>query len=247
MQISSSTAASAATASSPVVDQVKRQAAILADDSGASTREKIDAYVAIFKSMAQSANSGSGWFQQSSQADRDAVNAVMSTASTARDIRQAADDFSARGMRADRNTNVMADQIKYLDSLPDDRQQMIFAGTASLDQTGSLNSWKAFLQQNADGRARQLADEAAARPAVKITLSDRAKAALGQSPKAEDPASAALATLTGPAAGRSIASTALQMLQDAADMRADARDKARDAAADPGRRYEAGDHLDASI
>ncbi|MGH1561037.1 hypothetical protein ACRAWD_31645 [Caulobacter segnis] len=123
--------------------------------------QKVDAYIAITKAMAQSANAGSGWFQQSTQADRDAVNAVMDSSSMAKRIRQSADDFNSRGMRGGRNGNVMADQLNYLNGLSDTQQKMIFAGTASLDQTGSLDSWKGFLQQNADARDQQLAAETA--------------------------------------------------------------------------------------
>ena len=244
MQVSPSTTASVASTSGSVVDQVKRQAAILSDASGASTAEKTDAYISIFKAMAQSANTGAGWFQQSTQADRDAVNAIMDTASVARDIRQAADDFNARGMRADRTTNVMADQIRYLDSLPDQQQKMIFAGTASFEQTGSLDSWKAFLQQNADGRTKQLADEAAATPAVKVTLSDAARKALGQdtaATPATDPASKALETLTRSQSGPTIAETALRMLEDAAARQDALKDRN---ILTPG--YQAGDHIDAT-
>jgi hypothetical protein len=242
MQVSSpAVPGAAALAPSPLVDQVKRRAAILADGSGAATADKVAAYTSIMKAMTQSGVTGAGWFQQSSQADRDAVNAVMDTASTARDIRQAADDFNARGMRADRTTNVMADQIRYLNSLHEAQQMLIFAGTASLDQTPTLDSWKAFLQQNADARDRQMADEAAETPAVKVILSDKAKAALGASgaASADDPAASALATLTASDPGVTVAGAALKMLEDAADRRAAAK-------ADALRVYQVGDQIDTS-
>jgi hypothetical protein len=259
MQVSSATSPTATTSTgSSLVDQIKRQAAILADDSGATNDQKVDAYIAITKAMAQSANAGSGWFQQSTQADRDAVNAVMDSSSMAKQIRQSADDFNARGMRGSRDGNVMADQLNYLNGLSETQQKMIFAGTASLDQTGSLDSWKGFLQQNADARDQQLAAEAPGSSAVKVTLSDDAKAAMVQSKdgvKAEtaDPSADALAALAKGGEDDGVAGAALKMLQKAAEQRAEAREKAQieentKAPAEQSKTsYEAGQTVDARI
>lgn len=178
---------------------MRQKAAILADGSGASDDQKLDAYLAISRAIAQSASTGTGWFQQSTQADRDAVNAVMDNSTMAKQIRAAGDAFNARGLRAPRDTNVMAAQLADLNGLSDFDQKMIFASTASLDQTGSLESWKASLQENADGRARQLQAETAT--AVTITLSDEAKAALAAGPSASavitDPAKLRLVDMAG--------------------------------------------------
>lgn len=251
MQVSSTTAAAAApSTSSSLVDQIKKQASLLADDSGASNDQKVDAYLAISKAIAQSASTGAGWFQQSTQADRDAVNAIMDGSFMAKQIRQAADDFNARGGRASRSSNVMADQLDYLNGLSETQQKMIFAGTASLDQTGSLDSWKGFLQQNADGRDQQMAGEGA----VKVTLSDKAKAAIAQAEGDDgettdrDPAVSALAALGASNAGDGVVGAALKMLEKAAADRAEAREKARAEKADKTQvHYEAGDHVDTSV
>lgn len=255
MQVSSATSPARTSATNlSLVDQIKRQAAILADDSGATDDQKIDAYLAISKAVAQSANSGSGWFQQSTQADRDAVNAVMDGSSMARQIRQSADDFNARGMRGRRDGNVMADQLDYLNGLPEMQQKMIFAGTASLDQTGSLDSWKGFLEQNAAARDQQLATEATS-SAVRVTLSDDAKAAIdparnGAKADGSDAGTAALATLAK-SDDDGVAGAALKMLQKAAERRAEAREQAESDAklklARPDGVPEAGRKLDARI
>lgn len=226
MRVSWATSAIATTSTgASLVDQIKRQAAMLADDSEATNDQKIDAYIAISRAMAQSANSGSGWFQQSTQADRDAVNSVMDSSSTAKRIRQSADDFNARGMRGGRDGNVMADQLNYLNGLSDTQQKMIFAGTASLDQTGSLDSWKDFLRRNAEARDQQLAGETSGTSPVKVTLSESAKEALAPS-KSEAKADAtesgadALATLAKSGEGDGLAGAALKMLRKAAEQRA---------------------------
>ncbi|KQV57004.1 MULTISPECIES: hypothetical protein [unclassified Caulobacter] len=259
MQVSSAITPNAtAQTGSPLVDQVKRQAAILADDSGATNDQKVEAYIAISKAMAQSASAGSGWFQQSTQADRDAVNAVLDGSDVAKQIRQAADDFNARGMRGGRNGNVMADQLGYLNGLPATQQKMIFAGTASLDQTASLDGWKAFLQQNVEARDQQLAAEAPKRSAVKVTLTDEAKAVMARSKDGAEPSASgdpgATVTLT---LGRNdeggVAEAALKMLQSAADRRleaeerADAKEKAKTALGQTTDVYEAGQAIDALI
>lgn len=259
MQVSSATSSTATTSTgSSLVDQIKRQASILADDSGATNDQKVDAYIAISKAMAQSVNAGSGWFQQSTQADRDAVNAIMDGSSMAKQIRQSADAFNARGARGSRDSNVMADQLDYLNGLSDTQQKMIFAGTASLDQTGSLDSWKGFLQKNADARDQQLAAETSEPAAVKVTLSESAKAALAQPEagakvEASDPGADALSVLAKGTADDGVAGAALKMLQNAAEQRAEAHEKARgDEKASAEREqsnepYEAGQNLDARI
>ncbi len=198
MQVTASNAASIPPVST-FADQMRQKAAILADGSGASDDQKLDAYIAISRAMAQSASTGTGWFQESTQADRDAVNAVMDNSTMAKQIRAAGDAFNARGLRAPRDTNVMAAQLADLNSLSDFDQKMIFASTASLDQTGTLESWKASLQENADGRARQLQAETAT--AVTVTLSDEAKAALAKDANASavitDPTKLRLVDMAG--------------------------------------------------
>ena len=210
-----------------VVAEVKRQAAILADGSGASDQEKISAYGTIMKAYADSADSIGSWFKSSTQEERDAVNAAVNNSSMSQRIRDAADNFNARGMRGDRTTNVMANQIEYLNGLSDLDQQLIFAGTAQINQTPTLESWKGFLQENADGRARQLADEANKeidKSPVKVTLSDGAKKALE--------------ALTQDRTEETPAEAALRMLRKAAEERAEARDD---------KPYVAGDKIDTAV
>jgi len=209
------------------VAEVKRQAAILADGSSASDQDKVTAYASIMRAYADSSNSGSGWFQGTTQEERDAVNAILDGSSMSKQIRKAADDFNARGMSGDRTTNVMAGQIDHLNGLSDLQQQMIFAGTALTVQTPTLESWKGFLQENADGRAKQMADEAAeeaGKSPVKVTLSDEAKKALE--------------TLTQDRAEETPAEAALRMLRKAAEERAEARDD---------KPYAAGDKVDTAV
>ncbi len=200
------------------VEDVLRQAAILADGSSASDEQKIDAYVAIRKAFASPA--ASDWFQSSTQAGRDAVNAALNGA-MGKQIQQAADAFSARGMSAPREGNVMAGQIDALSRMSMTQQKMIFAGTASLDQTGTLESWKSFLQTQADGRDQQLAAERAEKTAkadkasaVQVSLSDDAKAALD-----------ALTNEDGPGG---VTEAALSMLRKAAEDRAETRSRKDD-------------------
>lgn len=209
-----------------VVAVVLRQSAILADGSGASDDQKIDAYVAIGKALYTSDQGRADWFKSSTQADRDALNAAWNNSTIAKQIRQAADDFNARGMRTSREGNVMADQIVALSRMSPQQQKMIFAGTASLEQTGTLESWKAFLQTNADGREQQLAEEKAEKAektgkgaAVQVSLSDDAKAALD--------------TLTDENRVAGVAEAALGMLRKAAEERAEAKAK-KDRAEEPG-------------
>jgi hypothetical protein len=221
MQVSSVAAAPPVSSGAGVVDEIKRLASILADGSGASDDQKVDAYIAIRKSFNSSGRAG--WFQSSTQADRDSVNASLNTSDMSKRIMQAADGFSARGMRASRETNVMASQIEALSGMSALQQKMVFAGTASLEQTDTLESWKGFLQENADGRERQMAaerkDAERQTPATRVTLSDDAKAALDDGAKA-------LATLTNEERPGDIATAALGMLKDAAEKLGAAKDQA---------------------
>ncbi|WP_454715209.1 hypothetical protein [Caulobacter segnis] len=208
-----------------VVAEVMRQAAILADDSGASEDQKIDAYIAISTAIVTSAAGRTGWFQQSTQADRDALNATWNNSAVSKQIRKAADDFNARGMSAPREGNVMADQIVHLNKMSATQQKMVFAGSASLEQTPTIEGWKAFLQEHADGRDRQLAAEKAEKTskdeAVQVSLSDDAKAALE--------------ALTDENRVGGVAEAALGMLRKAAEERAEAKAEAeKDHAQSPG-------------
>jgi hypothetical protein len=89
------------------------------------------------------------------------------------------------------------------------------------------------MQKSADYGAAQLAEAAAARPAVKVTLSSAAKAALNTKPgeaaasETDDGARKALDMLAKPKASLSAANVALSMLQRAADDKAKADEKAR--------------------
>jgi hypothetical protein len=240
VQVSSLSSSSTPPSSGGVVEQVKRLAGVLADGSGASDQDKITAYTSILKAYADSSNSGSGWFQSSTQDERDAVNAVLDTSSMAQQIRKAADDFNARGMSADRTTNVMASQISYLNGLSDMQQQLIFAGSALTAQTPTLESWKGFLQENADGRAKQMADEAAEKAPVKVTLSDQAKAALAAEPS---PDKQALDALAKGDVEDGVAGAALRMLRKAAEERAEAADRK----AGEAKPYEIGDAVDKAV
>ncbi|MBO9543096.1 hypothetical protein [Caulobacter sp.] len=224
MQVSATTpSAPAPPATGGVVAEVMRQAAILADDSGASEDQKIDAYIAISTAIVTSAAGRAGWFQQSTQADRDALNATWNNSAVSKQIRKAADDFNARGMSAPREGNVMADQIAHLNKMSATQQKMIFAGTSSLDQTPTIEGWKAFLQENADGRDQQLAAEKAEKAskeqAVQVSLSDDAKAALE--------------ALTDENRVGGVAEAALGMLRKAAEERAEAKAE-KDRAKEPG-------------
>jgi hypothetical protein len=213
------------TSAGGVVGEVMRQSAILADGSGASDDQKIDAYVAIGKALYASDQGRADWFKSSTQADRDALNAAWNNSAISKQIRQAADDFNARGMRAPRDGNVMADQIVHLNRMSASQQKMVFAGTASLDQTPTLESWKAFLQENADGRDQQLAAEKAEKiskdKTVQVSLSDDAKAALD--------------ALTDKNRVGGVAEAALGMLRKAAEKRAtDRAEKETERPASPG-------------
>ena len=201
-----------------VVAEVLRQSAILADGSSASDDQKIDAYVAIGKALYASDQGRADWFKSSTQADRDALNAAWNNSAISKQIRQAADAFNARGMSTPREGNVMADQIVHLNKMSASQQKMIFAGTASLDQTPTLESWKAFLQENANIRDQQLAAEKAEKAkktskdeAVQVSLSDDAKAALE--------------ALTDENRVGGVAEAALGMLRKAAEERAEAKAK----------------------
>lgn len=242
MQISSLSSAPAASSGGGMVEQVKRLASVLADGSAASDQEKITAYTSIMKAYADSANSGGGWFQSSTQGERDAVNLVLDKSSMAQQIHKAADDFNARGMSADRTTNVMASQISYLNGLPDLQQQLIFAGSAVVAQTPTLESWKGFLQEHSDGRAKQIADEAAEKAPVKVTLSDEAKAALAAE---EAPDKQALDALTKGDVEDGVAGAALSMLRKAAEARAEATADRRKAA--EAQVYEPGDAINKAV
>lgn len=262
MQISTTphTTPAPASGSSNVVEKMKQQAAILADGSGASDQEKLDAYKSIFSTMNQSSRSGTGWFQQSTQSDRDAVNEVFSNSSMSKRVRAAADDLNRFGMSQARGTNTPQKTLAHLNSMSEFEQALAAAGSAE----GSLESFKSFLQSNADATDKLIAadkaeqDAKASKNAVKVTLSDKAKAALNQAQGADDaatsddPATAALASLSKTDQNDGIAGAALKMLQKAAEDRAEAKDEAKDekvaaTSVTSKRTYAAGDNIDTSI
>lgn len=262
MQISTTpqTSPAPASGSSNVVEMMKHQAAVLADGSGASDQEKLDAYKSILSTMNQSSRSGAGWFQQSTQADRDAVNAIMDNSAMSKRVLAAADALNQFGMSQPRETNATRATLEHLNGMPSFEQDLAVAGTFE----GGVEAFKSFLQVNAAGRDEQIAadkaekDAKANKSAVTVTLSDKAKAALSQVQGADDaatsdtPAAAAVAALSKTDQGDSIASAALRMLQKAAESRVQVEDHAKNRRAEAetansNRAYEVGDNINTSI
>jgi len=261
MHVSAQSTSSATSTSSGIVDQLKKQASIVADGSGASDEEKVAAYTSIMRSMAQSGNTGSGWYQSSTQADRDALNDIMQNSSIAKRVQAAADNFNRAGMSGSRETNVAAKNLERFNGMPSIDQQLVVAGTAL---SGGVEDFRRFLENNAQAREAQIttdraeSDKTASKSAVKVTLSDDAKAALAQSQDgtkadAADPAAAAVAALAKGGEGDGVAGAALKMLQKAAEQWADSREKAQgeevtNAEAEQTKEpYRAGQNVDAQI
>lgn len=261
MQVSPRSTGLATSTPSGIVDQLKRQVSIVADGSGASDEEKVAAYTSIMRSMAQSANTGSGWYQSSTQADRDALNDIMQNSSIAKRVQAAADNFNRAGMSGSRESNVAAKNLERFNGMSSIDQQLVVAGTAL---SGGVEDFRSFLENNAQAREAQIAvDRAensrmASSNLVEVTLSDDAKATLAQSQNgteadAADPAAAAVASLARGGEDDGVAGAALKMLRKAAEQRAEAREPTKGEerggaeAEQTNGPYEAGRNVDARI
>lgn len=191
-----------------VVGKAKRLAAILADDSGASKADKIQAYLDLWKTLVT--DSRDEWFAQSTRADRDAVGALMNRSGIAQEIQGAADDLNRFGMSQNRQTNVPRANLARINAMSEDEQRMVYAGMAASDYP-SLDAWKAQMAKDIEARDQQLAlDEA----------EKTAKASGKAAALAPSDADKALAILTSDAPAADAASAALKTLRDAAEARA---------------------------
>jgi hypothetical protein len=205
--------------------QMKQFAAVLADGSTASLEDKTNAYVGLKNTIV--AGSLSGATGGISKADADAISAIFENSSVSKQITQAANAFAQKGAaqfgqsKTVNIAGVLSDTFNKMSSL---QQQMTYAGMATPDQ--SLDDYRQQLQHSAAVEAANMAADAAPSPAVKVTLSDAAKATFG-APAADDPttdtgAKPASKALSPTTAGVTGADVALSMLQKASDAKAKA-------------------------
>ncbi|WP_165190116.1 hypothetical protein [Caulobacter soli] len=203
----------------------------LADGSGVPQDEQIKAYVDLQKLVFTDPDRA--WFTQSTPEDRKAYAAIMDGGQTSLAIRKAADDFNAWGMSQDLHSNVPRKNLAHLNAMSPLQQQMVFAGTVSMDGTvnngaTSLDEWKAQMQVDivnvdkmiAMDEAEKKAGKSGKKTAETKVAEDGTTASNDDSPEAQ-----ALAALTSPNQGDGVATAALKMLQKAAQARAEAKDR----------------------
>ena len=205
------------------IAELKQFASIVADGSNASVEEKVNAYIDMVKTLISGMKSGA--LGKISKADADAFNNVYENSAVSKQIQKAGNDLNAKGlslvsrMKTVNIAGVLNDAFNNMSPLD---QLMTYAGTASPAQY-TFEGFKAQLQKSADYGAAQLAEAPATRPAIKVTLSSAAKAALNTKPgeaaasETDDGARQALDMLTKPKASLSAANVALSMLQRASD------------------------------
>lgn len=224
------TSTTSADSSGGVMDQLKQLASVLSDSSTASQMDKVNAYISIGRIL--NTTSADTW-ATFSQTDRNAINDVYTNSQTSQAIYAAGHAFSDKGMTFAGSTTVngpgvMLNEFNNMSPLD---QLMTYAGTFSPSQY-TFDQAKQQLQKDADWGAQVLANaNQPSGPAVTVTLSPTAQAALGSQASGAstsdpssptDSATQALKALTTPSSEMSGAEVALQMLQRASDAKAKA-------------------------
>lgn len=210
----------------------------LADGSGVSKTEQVQAYVDLHKLVLLDPDRT--WFTESTPEDRKAYAAIMSGGAISNEIQQAANDFNRWSMSQDMRSNVPRKNLAHLNAMSPLEQQMVFAGTVGWDMA-SLDQWKAQMQVDIINVDKMIAlDEAEKKGRsgkAATQAKDGTKAAEDGSPAADEasPEAQALAALTSPDRGDGVAAAALKMLRKAAEARADAKAEAEQARKDEAR------------
>jgi hypothetical protein len=221
--------------------QIKALLLKLADGSGVPKAEQVQAYRDVQKSIF--VDPDNTWFKESSPEDRKAYAAIMDGGETSTAIRKAADDFNRWSLSQDMRSNVPRKNLAHLNALSPLEQQMVFAGTASMDGTigmgaTSLDQWKAQMQvdivnvdkmialDEAEKKAKSGKAAASAKTIGAKTIGAKTAEGATAAPDEDSPEAQALAALTAPASGDGVAAAALKMLQKAAEARAEAQDQA---------------------
>jgi hypothetical protein len=222
-------------AQSGPLTQIKSLLLKLADGSGASKIEQVQAYVDLHKLVLLDPDKT--WYAQSTTEDRKAYAAIMDGGAISNEIRQAADDFNHWSMSQDMRSNVPRKNLEHLNAMSSLEQQMVFAGTVGWDMA-SLDQWKAQMQVDIVNVDKMIAlDEAEKKPGkskATTQAKDGAKAAETGTTASEEasPEAQALAALTSPGQGDGVAAAALKMLRKAAEARAEAKEQAEQARKD---------------
>ena len=199
----------------------------LADGSGASKTEQVQAYVDLHKLVLLDPDRT--WFTQSTPEDRKAYAAIMSGGAIGNEIEQAANDFNRWSLSQDMRSNVPRKNLAHLNAMSPLEQQMVFAGTVGTDMA-SLDQWKAQMQVdivNVDKMIAMDKAEKTGKSGKAAQAKDEAKAAEEGTAATDEasPEAQALAALTSPDRGDGVAAAALEMLRKAAEARADAKAK----------------------
>lgn len=202
----------------------------LADGSGATKAEQVQAYVDVQKAILLDPDRT--WWAQSSQEDRKAYAAIMDGGAIATEIQKAANDFNHWSMSQDLHSNVPRKNLAHMNAMSPLEQQMVFAGTVGMDMD-SLDQWKAQMQVDIVNVDKMIAMDEAEKKARKsgkaAPQADGGSKAVEDGTPAPDQASPeaqALAALTSPNQGDGVAAAALKMLQKAAEARTEARAQA---------------------
>lgn len=202
----------------------------LADGSGASKAEQVQAYVDVQKAILLDPDRT--WWTQSSQEDRKAYAAIMDGGTIAGEIHKAADDFNRWSLSQDMHSNVPRKNLAHMNAMSPLEQQMVFAGTVGMDMD-SLDLWKAQMQVDIVNVDKMIAMDDAEKKAHKsgkaAPQADEASKVAGNgtpAPQEASPEAQALAALTSPDQGDGVASAALKMLRRAAEARTEAREQA---------------------
>ncbi len=138
-----------------IVLRAEHLAGMIADGSTASDADKATALAGLYQLRFKSGGyatgaDANGWFNQSTQAQRDQINNTVDKSAFFKQAVSAASQFNADGMaiaRAGQSSDSSLTPHARFNQLPADQQVLVWAGGAS--QFGTLEQYSAFLQQQA--------------------------------------------------------------------------------------------------
>lgn len=210
--------------------QVRELASIFANGSPASKEDMLDAYVAYGRLRSATAwDDPAGFYKQTTQQERDAINAIVRESAFVQQLNDTATRFSNQLNAAGRaRTDGAYGRLDAFNALSDWDQKVVHVGLGWIQKEPTIEGLKASLKADGDRYLSDVAkEEAAARKPDKVTLSKDARAAIGLPAAADSEAEQALETLTA-APAETVATAALKTLQAAAETRrAEAEEQAK--------------------
>lgn len=231
MQISPTTPARATPLpSGGLAAQVRELASIFADGSTASREQMLDAYVAYSRLRTATAwDDPAGFYKQTTQQERDAINAIVRDSPFVQQLNATAERFSSKLNAAARSaTDGAYGRLDAFNALSEWDQKLVHVGLGWNKKSATIEDLKAQLKADGDrALAAAAKDGKPPKPVDKVSLSSDARAVLGlpETPKTE--AEQALSALSAPPA-ETPATAALKALEKAAEARrAEAEERAK--------------------